>query len=213
MLQVDPKKRLSAEQVLNNEWIVKHAPAAKNVPLKPCCLEKMVHYTKANKLKKSAMHVIAQRLCEQDIATLRDRFMTLDTNKDGVVTFQELKAGIDKLGYLDKHADDLAKIMDAMDTDDSGTVHFTDFVAATLEKKHMQKEQVCWQAFRIFDKDQNGFIDKKELAQVLHNTDMESFFSSSAMEQVMKEVDTDGDGKISWEEFMVMMKSCSTGML
>merc|ERR1719487_1009485 len=104
--------------------------------------------------------------------------MTLDANKDGMVTYKELKAGVDKLGL--KQTEDLTALMDAMDVDDSGSIQFTDFVAATLDKKFLQQENVCWQAFRIFDKDQSGTISKKELALVLHNSEMEAFFSSTA---------------------------------
>eukprot|EP00747_Dinoflagellata_sp_TGD_P029771 gnl/TRDRNA2_/TRDRNA2_134161_c0_seq1.p1 gnl/TRDRNA2_/TRDRNA2_134161_c0~~gnl/TRDRNA2_/TRDRNA2_134161_c0_seq1.p1 ORF type:complete len:547 (-),score=156.39 gnl/TRDRNA2_/TRDRNA2_134161_c0_seq1:180-1820(-) len=206
MLCLDAKKRMTAEQVLNHKWIVKHAPEAKDVALKANSLDRMQAFTKANKLKKAAMHVIAQRLQEDDIKVLREQFMTLDANKDGMVTFSELKNGLDKLNL--KNTPDLQSLMAAMDVDESGSIQFTDFVAATLDKKHLQQENVCWQAFRIFDKDQNGTISKKELSQVLHNSDMESFFSSKAMEQVLKEVDTDGDGTISFDEFMKMMKAC-----
>eukprot|EP00747_Dinoflagellata_sp_TGD_P139853 gnl/TRDRNA2_/TRDRNA2_175946_c0_seq1.p2 gnl/TRDRNA2_/TRDRNA2_175946_c0~~gnl/TRDRNA2_/TRDRNA2_175946_c0_seq1.p2 ORF type:complete len:193 (+),score=41.28 gnl/TRDRNA2_/TRDRNA2_175946_c0_seq1:530-1108(+) len=176
-------------------------------------MNRMWQFTKANKLKKVAMHIIAQRLSEEDIAVSRERFMTLDANHDGMVTFAELKAGIDKLGYGQIRNEQLLKtiqhIMHAMDADDNGAVHFTEFVAATLDQKHIQQEKVCWQAFRIFDKDQSGTISKKELALLLHSTDMEPFLSSTAMNRVLQEVDTDGDGMISWKEFLAMMKSSS----
>jgi len=58
-------------------------------------------------------------------------------------------------------------------------------------------------AFKLFDKDGSGTIDASEVASILgHNvTD-----SSDIWQEVIREVDVDGDGQISFEEFVMMFK-------
>merc|ERR1712238_472391 len=109
--------------------------------------------------------------------------MQFDTNGDGSLTLQELNEGLESVGVADASAlRDLAK---KLDTDHSGSIDYTEFLAATLDRSLATQEAACWSAFRVFDKndDQKGSI-----------------------EQIMAEVDTNGDGEIDFDEFMAMMR-------
>eukprot|EP00362_Geleiidae_sp_MMETSP1317_P000839 CAMPEP_0201281700 /NCGR_PEP_ID=MMETSP1317-20130820/3815_1 /ASSEMBLY_ACC=CAM_ASM_000770 /TAXON_ID=187299 /ORGANISM="Undescribed Undescribed, Strain Undescribed" /LENGTH=54 /DNA_ID=CAMNT_0047592315 /DNA_START=1146 /DNA_END=1310 /DNA_ORIENTATION=+ len=53
--------------------------------------------------------------------------------------------------------------MKALDTDSSGVVAYTEFIAATMDKRHYQTEEKLWEAFRVFDKDGSGKISADEL--------------------------------------------------
>lgn len=57
-------------------------------------------------------------------------------------------------------------------------------------------------AFKLFDKDGGGTIDAREIAEVLGQN---AAADSSVWEEVIREVDTNGDAKIDFEEFQVMM--------
>merc|ERR1712083_447206 len=119
-----------------------------------------------NKLKKAALHVIANQLGESQIKALRDTFMQLDDNGDGLLTVKELKEGLDKAG-LKEIPEDLQQIMKDVDADGSGVIDYTEFLAATLDKKTYLQEDVCWAAFKLFDRNGDGHISKDELQAVL----------------------------------------------
>ena len=58
-------------------------------------------------------------------------------------------------------------------------------------------------AFKLFDKDGSGTIEASEIAAILgHNVQKEQ----AVWEQVIEEVDVNGDGQIDFEEFKVMLK-------
>lgn len=57
--------------------------------------------------------------------------MAIDVNGDGSLTFQEIEEGFKQLKL--GNADDLLQTMRAADTDGSGTVDYTEFIAATLD--------------------------------------------------------------------------------
>ena len=58
-------------------------------------------------------------------------------------------------------------------------------------------------AFKIFDRDGNGYIDAKELKHVV--TRMGEVLTTAEADEFMKEADLDGDGKLDYNEFVTMM--------
>eukprot|EP00437_Effrenium_voratum_P005556 CAMPEP_0181423470 /NCGR_PEP_ID=MMETSP1110-20121109/14144_1 /TAXON_ID=174948 /ORGANISM="Symbiodinium sp., Strain CCMP421" /LENGTH=501 /DNA_ID=CAMNT_0023546595 /DNA_START=65 /DNA_END=1570 /DNA_ORIENTATION=- len=205
MLKMNPRDRYTAEQALNHEWIKNKAPRAQAVPLRSNFVDNLRGFQSQNKLKKAALHIIAGQLNEDQIKSLRDVFTSLDKNGDGLLTHAELKDGLGKSGLKDIPPD-LAAILDGVDADGSGVIDYTEFLAATLDRQQYMKEDVCWAAFRVFDRNGDGHISKDELKQVLSNSEVEDALGAKAIAELMLEVDSNGDGIIDFEEFMAMMK-------
>ncbi|KAF4031615.1 EF-hand domain pair [Phytophthora infestans] len=59
------------------------------------------------------------------------------------------------------------------------------------------------ETFSLFDKDESGCIDQEELKGMLLALGQQ--LSSSEIDEIMHQADTDGDGKISFTEFVSMM--------
>ncbi|UIZ22951.1 hypothetical protein KXD40_003764 [Peronospora effusa] len=59
------------------------------------------------------------------------------------------------------------------------------------------------ETFALFDKDESGCIDQDELKNMLLALGQQ--LSSSEIDQIMRQADTDKDGKISFTEFVSMM--------
>ncbi|KAK3600750.1 hypothetical protein CHS0354_017042 [Potamilus streckersoni] len=58
------------------------------------------------------------------------------------------------------------------------------------------------QAFKVFDKDGNGVIDKNELRLAMRT--LGEKVSEADVTEMMRDADTNGDGKIDYEEFARM---------
>ena len=71
------------------------------------------------------------------------------------------------------------------------------------------EESILAEAFRVFDKDGNGYIDAKELHKIFADLATNSFrtLTPSEVDQMMKEADANMDGKLSYEEFVKVMVS------
>ena len=93
-----------------------------------------------------------------------------------------------------------------VDADGSGEIDYSEFVVATMNEKNLLSNNKLQTAFKMFDKDGGGSISTDEIKQVLsfgQNLD------EKVVNDIIKQVDANGDGEISFEEFAEMMKKAS----
>ncbi|EER18260.1 Calcium-dependent protein kinase, putative [Perkinsus marinus ATCC 50983] len=206
LLTFDQALRWTAEQALNHKWIKNLAKTADDdVDEHRNVVSRLRNFRAQNKMKKVALTVIAQQLGDADIERLKKTFQALDENGDGTLTMQEIKEGMKSLDV--SLPADLEEIMMDVDSDGSGAIDYTEFIAATIDKKTYIQEDVCWAAFRLFDLDGNGKITQEELQKVLSNDDVKTALGQDTVSKMISEVDLDGDGEIDFDEFMTMMHS------
>jgi len=207
LLKFDPSQRLTAEQALQHEWIRCRAPRATAVSLQAGIVDNLRAFQSQHKMKKAALHIIAGQLSEEKIKVLRQTFEALDANGDGLLTSEELKDGMAKANLEHLLAGvDLEAVMEGFDADGSGLIDYTEFLAATLDKKCYLQEDVCYTAFSVFDQDGDGHITLEELKKILENGSVDEAMQGRNSEEILKAVDTNGDGSIDFEEFMAMMR-------
>merc|ERR1712224_1065392 len=95
----------------------------------------------------------------------------------------------------------------SIDTDGSGKIDYTEFLAATMERSVYMKEEKLHAAFSLLDLDGNGRISKDELKQVLGKESDYKNVDDKYWENMIKEVDKNGDGEIDYSEFIDMMNN------
>nr|XP_043627075.1 calcium-dependent protein kinase 26 [Erigeron canadensis] len=206
MLCSRPSDRLTAHEVLCHPWICENGVAPDRA-LDPAVLSRLKQFSAMNKLKKMALRVIAESLSEEEIAGLREMFKAMDTDNSGAITFDELKAGLRKFGSTLKDTE-IRDLMDAADVDNSGTIDYGEFVAATIHLNKLEREEHLVAAFQYFDKDGSGYITVDELQQACADHNMTDFL----VEDIIKEVDQDNDGRIDYGEFVAMMTKGNAGV-
>lgn len=80
----------------------------------------------------------------------------------------------------------------------NGVIDFEEFLEMIVkEMNKTDTEEEMREAFKIFDKSGNGFITAKELKHGM--VYMGERLSDEEVEEMMREADSDGDGRISFE--------------
>merc|ERR1712228_703673 len=131
----------------------------------------LIGFRSLSEFKKAALFIIASQLNEEQIRKFRDTFTVLDSNGDGVLTTEELKAGLRDLPD------------DFQIGSKSGVLGYSEFIAAMLDRPGLQ-EDICYSAFRMFDKDGNNKISKDEIRIAYRNADIQEDVCNSTVSEV-----------------------------
>eukprot|EP00397_Hematodinium_sp_SG-2012_P001431 GEMP01001433.1.p1 GENE.GEMP01001433.1~~GEMP01001433.1.p1 ORF type:complete len:1266 (+),score=284.15 GEMP01001433.1:232-4029(+) len=213
LLQVKPNIRLSAHMALNHPWIHDNArnPLRGSRKLSSAIVDNMRSFRAHNRLKKLALQIIAQSLSDDVLDKLRSQFMELDRENKGVLKANDI---LEKIrSTTDLSIDDqveMYQVLYGMDSDGQGQgeVNYSQFLAATIDRKHYLEEEKCRGAFNIVDMEGDGLIDREELFLVLGGTKGLSDEALGAeVDQIIAMADKDQDGMMNFEEFMAMMRN------
>nr|GMD17746.1 calcium-dependent protein kinase 8-like [Ipomoea batatas] len=200
MLNPDADQRLTAQQVLGKTFSKFKFNSNTGETVKA----RLKQFSVMNKFKKRALTVIAEFLSVEEAAGIKEAFDMIDTDKKGKINLGELRVGLQKLGHHIPDAD-LQILMDAADVDGDGSLNYGEFVAVSVHLRRMANDEHLHKAFTFFDQNQNGFIEVDELRSALSDEDDGN--NEAVISAIMHDVDTDKDGRISYEEFAAMMKA------
>eukprot|EP00429_Kryptoperidinium_foliaceum_P077152 CAMPEP_0176208148 /NCGR_PEP_ID=MMETSP0121_2-20121125/12972_1 /TAXON_ID=160619 /ORGANISM="Kryptoperidinium foliaceum, Strain CCMP 1326" /LENGTH=484 /DNA_ID=CAMNT_0017547127 /DNA_START=16 /DNA_END=1470 /DNA_ORIENTATION=+ len=202
MLTYEPSRRPDAGTVLEHTWFAStRASALEGGTIIDADLaSKLRAFREGSRMRKIALTIIATQLGNQDLKLLKNTFEEMDANNDGTLTAREIKAGM--LAHKVEVPDDLDVLIQRLDTDGSGGIDYSEFIAATMTRAQYMREDVLWGAFRTFDVDGNGVITQEEVIEVLQNAQV----CSDLIDNVVAELNTGADG-ISFEEFCKVLDS------
>jgi calcium-dependent protein kinase len=204
MLAYKPSERVAASDCLLHKWFTENA-SKKNIDINfsQKCLQNMKKFHAERKLQQAALtYMVNHLVTKEDKNELLELFQNFDLNGDGVLTKEEIINGYKQiLGDVEAELE-AERIMKEVDLDKSGTIDYNEFVLASISQQKLLNKEKLEATFKMFDKDGNGTISADEIKSVLcqgGNVD------SAAIDQVIKEVDINGDGEISMVEFKDMM--------
>jgi len=139
-------------------------------------------------------------------AALKQAFESFDTEGKGAIGIETIGNILRMMGVKMKEAD-LKEAVDDVDDDGSGMLEFEEFTELAakflIEEDEEELKKELKEAFRIYDKDGQGFITNDVLREILKEIDPK--LSEADLDGIIEEVDEDGSGTMDLDEFMEMM--------
>uniref|UniRef100_A0A1A9X4F1 EF-hand domain-containing protein n=1 Tax=Glossina brevipalpis TaxID=37001 RepID=A0A1A9X4F1_9MUSC len=147
-----------------------------------------------------------EELPKEQIALLRNAFNAFDPEKKGYIGTQMVGTILSMLGHQLDDAT-LHEIIAEVDEDGSGQIEFEEFT--TLAARFLVEEDAeamqaeLKEAFRLYDKEGNGYITTGVLREILRELDDK--LTNEDLDMMIEEIDSDGSGTVDFDEFMEVM--------
>ncbi|XP_028781562.1 probable calcium-binding protein CML44 [Neltuma alba] len=140
-------------------------------------------------------------------------FEKLDMNEDGLVSLEELKWLLDKIGYYEFSPDELESFVGKKNLDLNGFLFFWESISKQNDDNRGPGDDVesdLAEAFKVFDLDGDGFITSPELECVLKKLHLWDDHYGRDCSAMICAYDTNSDGRLDFQEFKNMMLLASS---
>ncbi|EDW57271.1 uncharacterized protein [Drosophila virilis] len=144
-------------------------------------------------------------LTEDQLNEIRDAFRVFDQNNTGKITGKQMGVAMRSLGYCPTEAE-LYDLIDEIDLDGDGEIDFLEFQQMIAKRMDgLSKEENLMAIFKLFDRDEDGIIAPIEMRNVMFN--LGERCTDEEFNDMMKEIDADNDGKITFQDFVNGVKN------
>ena len=142
----------------------------------------------------------------EQIEGLKKGFEGFDKEGGGTISQTSMQMILKSMGVkVDK--DDMDNYCADVDEEATGKFSFAMFCAVAakfmIEDDEEQMKEELKEAFRIYDKEGQGFITNDVLKEILREID--SSLTEEDLDNIIEEVDEDGSGTMDFDEFQEMM--------
>ncbi|XP_068247435.1 troponin C-like [Palaemon carinicauda] len=143
---------------------------------------------------------------EKTMHALRKAFATVDKTKSGFVDIKDIEGIFNNMGTA-FDIDDLNETIRRVDIDQDGKINFDKFVIIASNFMQDDDDETITnelrEAFRLYDKEGNGYITTGTLREILRELD--NNLSDTDLNDIIEEIDEDGKGKVDFEGFRELM--------
>ncbi len=144
----------------------------------------------------------AEELSDEAVAAM---FASWDANGDGVLSLDEVVAGLKglKLPVTPSDLEYYRERFRAADSNHDGRLQREELSLQGFLGLVREKERGLRAVFEALDTDKSGYLDESELRDALASLNMP--YDEGAVRRLMRRIDSNGDGKISFSEFRAVL--------
>ncbi|KAH9599912.1 EF-hand domain [Trypanosoma melophagium] len=162
-------------------------------------------------------------LTDEQRQEIKEAFDLFDTDGSGTIDAKELKVAMRALGF-DPNKDEVRRLLSSTVEERAGDMsgaaaagvatmeplvigfpEFMELMARKMTERDSREEMM--KAFHLFDDDNTGKITFKNLKRVAQ--ELGENMTDAELQEMIDEADRDGDGEVSEEEFLRVMKKTS----
>merc|ERR1711953_85752 len=146
---------------------------------------------------------------KDEIKVLKICFGMFDVKHQDFLSADDLDDILRAMGFRPSK-EELKEILEEIDEDGSGEIEFGEFCQLCAkflieEPDDETMKAELKEAFRVYDKEANGFITTDQLREIIAEVDTK--LTSEDLDGIIEEIDEDGSGTMDFDEFCAMMMS------
>lgn len=210
MLDMNTLSRISAQKALTHKWFKKFKMRERVTNIGydklKSSIENIKKFKSENKLQQAALAFLVHNcLFLPEVKDLIKIFKNIDSNGDGKITKEEMGIALSKMYNVPDPEDEVEEIFRNVDNDNNGYIEYEEYIRASINKQSLLTEDILKFAFKFFDKDGSGSITADEVATVIFQGE-DKEVSLKLTEDLIKEMDSDHNAQITFDEFKEMMR-------
>ena len=217
LLQSDLKKRITAEEALNHSWFkcrqvkTQETSGLFKVKNPDILLNNLINFRSDNPLRCAVIaYLVHNNMQMSQVHEAIKLFNKIDINGDGQISKEELYNGLKN--FLELSGKELKNQVDIIfnniDTNHNGFIEYEEFIRAAVDQNYFLSTNYLRFAFDYFDRDKNGSISFDEIEEIFFVNDKNKKDSKARAQllKCFKESDTNGNGNLTFDEFIAMTK-------
>jgi len=201
MAEKDFRKRPTAKQCVESSYFSTLSDQEESEPLDRGMIQNLV---------KAAERTATQNLIAMEIADsknlgqmkeLNRLFRQLDKDDDGTVDATEAVEVLTQFGLPQAACQ---SVLDSLVGDD-GKITYSEFMAKMIASQETMSASTLSEVFQSIDKDGSGTLSRDEIEALMSHKHLAKLLEGRSSSDLVQEMDCNGDGEISFEEFRSAM--------
>ncbi|KAL4203266.1 hypothetical protein AMTRI_Chr01g103130 [Amborella trichopoda] len=223
LLAVDPHRRPTAKELLLHPWVI--GDSAKQELMDAEVVSRLQSFNARRKFRAAAIASVwssamflktkklksmlgSHDLTPEELEKLRGHIKEICANRDSA-TLSEFE-GVLKAMNMRSLLPFAPRIFDLFDNNRDGTVDMREILCGFSSLRNSRGDDALQLCFQIYDTDGSGSISKDELASMLRVLPEECLprdvTEPGKLDEIFERMDSNSDGKISFEEFKAAMQ-------
>eukprot|EP00929_Paragymnodinium_shiwhaense_P019649 TRINITY_DN13326_c0_g1_i1.p1 TRINITY_DN13326_c0_g1~~TRINITY_DN13326_c0_g1_i1.p1 ORF type:complete len:535 (-),score=120.92 TRINITY_DN13326_c0_g1_i1:233-1837(-) len=167
-------------------------------------VRRLTSFAARSRFEKVILMLSAHQMSMKHTKDLRDAFMTMDTNGNGVLSKEELKNGLANCPLVGSMStESFQTLYHSLDVNQDGTVNYTEWLGSACEPTEILSEKVMQDLFDFFDADGQGTVSYEELRLAVGDDEEAADF--------LERGDKDGNRELSFDEFKALLRDLAGG--
>ncbi|XP_022680811.1 calcium-dependent protein kinase 1 [Setaria italica] len=227
LLSVEPYKRPTASDLLRHPWVI--GDCAKQDLMDAEVVSKLQRFNARRKLRAAAIaSVLSSKvalrtkrlrnllgthdLSSEELDNLRVHFARICADGENA-TLEEFEQVL-KAMKMDALVPLAPRVFDLFDNNRDGTVDMREILCGLSSLRNSRGDDALRLCFQMYDADRSGCISKDELASMLRALPEDclpgDITEPGKLDEVFDEMDANGDGKVTFDEFKAAMQKDSS---
>nr|ALJ03414.1 calcium/calmodulin dependent protein kinase [Aeschynomene evenia var. serrulata] len=227
LLNVDPTRRPSAQDILSHPWV--RGDGAKDDEMDPEIVSRLQSFNARRKLRAAAIASVwsttvflrtkklksligSYDLTEEEIENLRIHFKKICGNGENatLAEFEQVVKAMNMTSLIPL----APRIFDLFDNNRDGTVDMREILCGFSTLKNSKGDDALRLCFQMYDADRSGCITKEEVASMLRALPDDclpvDITEPGKLDEIFDRMDANSDGKVTFDEFKAAMQKDSS---